>query len=179
MQKIISKLQILECLGLGQSLYLKQVAGMYLLSKVSLNCLFSMLKRSPHYASPEVVQGITYDGEKADIWSCGVILFALVSGKLPFDNENIRILLGKVKTGVFTMPAFLPKDVQDLISKMLVVDPKKRITMDGIRNHPWYTSSPPDTEPSELLEKVKSSNRIFSLKTNFFPSQCKLRVTSL
>lgn len=117
---------------------------------------FFHYSRSPHYASPEVVQGITYDGEKADIWSCGVILYALVSGKLPFDNENIRVLLGKVKTGVFTMPAFLPKDVQDLIAKMLVVDPKKRISMEGIRNHPWYNSIPIDTvEPTAPLDKVK------------------------
>ena len=109
---------------------------------------------SPHYASPEVVQGITYDGEKADIWSCGVILYALVSGKLPFDNENIRVLLGKVKSGVYTMPPFLHKDVQDLISRMLVVDPAKRISMDEIRSHPWYTSRDVRTEETKRIEKV-------------------------
>merc|ERR1712137_1476901 len=115
--------------------------------------LFETSCGSPHYASPEVVQGITYDGEKADIWSCGVILYALVSGKLPFDNENIRVLLGKVKSGVYTMPPFLHKDVQDLISRMLVVDPAKRISMDEIRSHPWYTSRDVRSEETKRIEK--------------------------
>ena len=93
---------------------------------------------SPHYASPEVVQGIHYDGMKADIWSCGVILFALVTGKLPFDDENIRRLLSKVKSGVFSMPVYLPNDLQDLIKRMLTVDPLERISIEEIKEHPWY-----------------------------------------
>ena len=51
---------------------------------------------SPHYACPEIIKGIRYDGPPADIWSCGVILYALVTGNLPFDDENIRKLLNKV-----------------------------------------------------------------------------------
>merc|ERR1712137_39407 len=119
----------------------------------SEDSLFETSCGSPHYASPEVVQGIPYDGEKADIWSCGVILYALVSGKLPFDNENIRVLLGKVKSGIYTMPAFLPNEIQDLISKMLVVDPKKRITIENIRNHPWYKSNTLSLQPTPSLQK--------------------------
>mmetsp|Transcript_8275 Transcript_8275/g.34751 ORF Transcript_8275/g.34751 Transcript_8275/m.34751 type:complete len:582 (-) Transcript_8275:80-1825(-) len=103
-------------------------------------CLFNTSCGSPHYASPEVVQGSPYDGMKADIWSCGVILFALVSGKLPFDDDNIRRLLAKVKAGAFTMPAYLHKDVQDLINRMLTVDPDERITIEEIKSHPWYAS---------------------------------------
>jgi serine/threonine protein kinase len=51
---------------------------------------------SPHYASPEIIKGVKYDGAAADIWSCGVILYALLTGNLPFDDENIRRLLSKV-----------------------------------------------------------------------------------
>eukprot|EP01133_Synstelium_polycarpum_P015232 gene15232-18028_t len=96
---------------------------------------------SPHYASPEVVSGIDYDGQKADVWSCGVILYALLTGKLPFDDENIRRLLNKVKNGAFVMPAFIHKDAQDLLTKMLIVDPKKRISIKDIKKHPWFLSN--------------------------------------
>lgn len=96
---------------------------------------------SPHYASPEVVMGKEYDGRLADVWSCGVILFALVSGKLPFDDDNIRLLLRKVKEGVYAMPPFLHRDIRDLISKMLVVDPARRITIQGIKQHHWFMSN--------------------------------------
>jgi BR serine/threonine kinase len=90
---------------------------------------------SPHYAAPEVMRGVPYDGCMADIWSAGVILYALLAGCLPFDDPSVRNLLSKVKRGRFVMPAFSP-DVQDLVAKMLVVDPAKRITVDGIKCHP-------------------------------------------
>jgi len=96
---------------------------------------------SPHYASPEVVLGSKYDGMMADIWSCGVILFALLTGKLPFDDDNIRRLLTKVKSGVFSMPHFLNKDVKDLIRRMLTVDPSNRISLNEIKEHPWFKSN--------------------------------------
>lgn len=97
---------------------------------------------SPHYASPEIIRGIRYDGPSADIWSCGVILYALVTGNLPFDDENIRRLLNKVKTGLFYIPEFVSPDAKDLIKRMLVVDPAKRISMAEIMRHPWFTSRP-------------------------------------
>jgi serine/threonine protein kinase len=78
---------------------------------------------------------MSYHGAASDIWSCGVILFALLTGRLPFDDENIRVLLQKVKNGRFAMPADLAADAKDLITKMLVVDPEKRITVSADR--PW------------------------------------------
>ncbi|KAF9937081.1 hypothetical protein BGZ65_001829 [Modicella reniformis] len=93
---------------------------------------------SPHYASPEVVTGMKYDGSASDIWSCGVILYALLTGHLPFDDENIRQLLSKVKAGKFLMPTDISKDAQDLISRMLTVNPKHRITMQNVMRHPWF-----------------------------------------
>jgi serine/threonine protein kinase len=72
---------------------------------------------------------MSYHGAASDIWSCGVILFALLTGRLPFDDENIRVLLQKVKNGRFNIPADLPADAKDLITRMLVVDPEKRITV--------------------------------------------------
>ena len=96
---------------------------------------------SPHYASPEIVSGMTYDGTASDIWSCGIILFALLCGRLPFDDPNIQVLLGKVRSGKFAMPSYLEPSVQDLIRRMLQVDPKKRASMQEICSHPWFTDN--------------------------------------
>jgi BR serine/threonine kinase len=92
---------------------------------------------SPHYAAPEVVRGTPYDGCAADIWSSGVILFALLSGRLPFYDPIVRNLLAKVKSGQFVMPDFLP-EIQMLIHAMLTVDPSARITLDQIKQHPAF-----------------------------------------
>ncbi|XP_048089670.1 LOW QUALITY PROTEIN: serine/threonine-protein kinase BRSK2-like [Alosa alosa] len=93
---------------------------------------------SPHYACPEVIRGEKYDGRRADVWSCGVILFALLVGALPFDHDNLRQLLEKVKSGVFHMPHFIPPDCQALLRGMIEVDPEKRLTLDAIQKHSWY-----------------------------------------
>ena len=89
---------------------------------------------SPHYAAPEVVKGIPYNGKKADIWSCGVILYALLAGRLPFNEPSFRELIAKIKNGIYRMPDFQP-EVKDLVSRMLTVDPEKRITIEQIKHH--------------------------------------------
>lgn len=97
---------------------------------------------SPHYASPEIVAGKNYHGAPSDIWSCGVILFALLTGYLPFDDENIRKLLLKVQNGKYIMPSFLSSEAKDLISRMLQVNPEDRITMLEIWSHDLLTKYP-------------------------------------
>lgn len=92
---------------------------------------------SPHYAAPEIIRGQHYDGKIADIWSLGVILFALLAGYLPFDDTSIRSLLLKVVKGKFQMPLF-PPAIQDLIRRMLTVDVSERITIAGIKAHPAF-----------------------------------------
>ena len=84
---------------------------------------------SPHYASPEIVNGEKYQGNATDIWSCGVILYALLTGRLPFDDKNVRSLLSKVKSGKYEMPTWIDPLAKDLLSRMLIVDVKKRITV--------------------------------------------------
>ena len=64
-----------------------------------------------------------------------------MTGNLPFDDENIRKLLGKVKSGLYFLPSSLSEDTQDLIKRMLVVDPEKRITMEEIKAHKWFKSN--------------------------------------
>ncbi|KAG6820295.1 hypothetical protein H0H93_002733 [Arthromyces matolae] len=104
---------------------------------------------SPHYASPEIVNGQPYTGNATDIWSCGVILYALLTGRLPFDDKNVRVLLSKVKSGKYDMPAWIDPLARDLLEKMLVVDVHSRITMPDILAHPWFTlSSSPGSAPT-------------------------------
>lgn len=87
---------------------------------------------SPHYASPEIVHGHKYSGTATDIWSCGVILFALLTGRLPFDDKNVRALLSKVKAGRYDIPAWVDPQAQDLISRMLTVDASRRIPVSNL-----------------------------------------------
>lgn len=114
---------------------------------------------SPHYASPEIVSGKSYKGTASDIWSCGIILFALLCGRLPFDDPNIQTLLGKVRLGKFDMPDYLEPLAKDLIWRMLVVDPERRLTMREIMRHPWFTDNgnlseknPVETDLDKLAE---------------------------
>jgi serine/threonine protein kinase len=93
---------------------------------------------SPHYAAPEIISGEMYSGFESDVWSCGVILYALVTGKLPFDDDNLQRLLQKVRCGLYHLPSYLPPQLRSLIHCMLTVDPKRRITIDGIKAHPWF-----------------------------------------
>ncbi|RWS29451.1 serine/threonine-protein kinase BRSK2-like isoform X11 [Leptotrombidium deliense] len=108
----------------------------------SLQMEGSMLETScgsPHYACPEVIRGEKYDGRRADVWSCGVILYALLVGALPFDDDNLRQLLEKVKRGAFHIPHFVPPECQDLLRGMIEVDANKRMTLQEVVRHPWVT----------------------------------------
>ncbi|KAI0419039.1 hypothetical protein F5X98DRAFT_362741 [Xylaria grammica] len=93
---------------------------------------------SPHYAAPELIARARYQGNKVDIWSLGCLLYATLSRRLPFDDPdgNVPKLLAKAAKGVYSMPEFLSKEAQDLIAKMLTVDPVKRISIRKIWQHP-------------------------------------------
>uniref|UniRef100_A0A3B5BB32 Serine/threonine-protein kinase BRSK2-like n=1 Tax=Stegastes partitus TaxID=144197 RepID=A0A3B5BB32_9TELE len=114
---------------------------------------------SPHYACPEVIRGEKYDGRRADVWSCGVILF----GALPFDHDNLRQLLEKVKSGVFHMPHFIPPDCQALLKGMIEVNPDKRLTLEAIQKHAWYQSGRNEPCPEQPPPRRVCVKRILSL----------------
>ncbi|XP_038664149.1 serine/threonine-protein kinase BRSK2 isoform X8 [Scyliorhinus canicula] len=119
---------------------------------------------SPHYACPEVIRGEKYDGRKADVWSCGVILFALLVGALPFDDDNLRQLLEKVKRGVFHMPHFIPPDCQNLLKGMIEVDASKRLTLDQIQKHSWYIGGKNEPEPEQPVPRKVQIRSLPSLE---------------
>ncbi|AAS54068.1 AFR696Cp [Eremothecium gossypii ATCC 10895] len=101
---------------------------------------------SPHYAAPEIVSGLPYHGFESDVWSCGVILYALLTGRLPFDEEdgNIRNLLLKVQSGKYEIPGEdeISPEARDLIVQILTVEPEQRIKTREILKHPLLQKYP-------------------------------------
>ncbi|KAF3491380.1 BR serine/threonine-protein kinase 2 [Arthroderma uncinatum] len=91
---------------------------------------------SPHYASPEIIYGKPYQGDKADIWSCGIILYALLSGFLPFDGGDLRNTLKLVKKGEYVLPPWLSDEAIDLVQSILQKEPEDRITIQDMWQHP-------------------------------------------
>jgi len=98
---------------------------------------------SPNYAAPEVISGKLYAGPEVDVWSCGVILYALLCGTLPFDDEHVPTLFRKIKSGVFPIPDYLNKSVVNLLCHMLQVDPMKRANIEDVKKHEWFQKELP------------------------------------
>ncbi|CAI5980956.1 unnamed protein product [Closterium sp. NIES-65] len=117
----------------------------------------------------KVISGRLYGGPEVDVWSCGVILYALLCGSLPFDDENIPNLFKKIKGGIYALPHHLSAGARDLIPRMLLVDPMKRITIPEIRHHPWFLAKLPRylaVPPPNAAEQAKRiDEEIFQVVT--------------
>ncbi|KAI9333935.1 kinase-like domain-containing protein [Zopfochytrium polystomum] len=103
---------------------------------------------SPYYASPEMILGRKYVGPEVDIWSLGVILYALLAGCLPFREVKSSDLCRKIINAEYDIPSYISPEGQDLIRVMLRADPAERATLEVIRNHPWTVFGnlgPPDS----------------------------------
>lgn len=115
---------------------------------------------TPAYVSPEVISRRGYDGSKADIWSCGVILFVLLAGYLPFRDSNLMEMYRKIGKAEFKFPNWFAPEVKRLISKILDPNPNTRIHMAKIMQNPWFrkglelNSSNPLPEPEGKADAV-------------------------
>ncbi|RMZ86767.1 hypothetical protein DV736_g6007, partial [Chaetothyriales sp. CBS 134916] len=112
---------------------------------------------SLYFAAPELLQARQYTGPEVDVWSFGIVLYVLVCGKVPFDDQSMPQLHAKIKRGVVEYPAWLTAECKSIISRMLVVDPRERATLQEIMNHPWMTkgfNAPPENllPPREPLQ---------------------------
>ncbi|XP_073307168.1 CBL-interacting serine/threonine-protein kinase 6-like [Primulina huaijiensis] len=96
---------------------------------------------TPAYVSPEVIGKKGYDGAKADIWSCGVILFALLAGYLPFQDDNIVAMYRKIYRGDFKCSPWFSPESRKFITKMLDPNPSTRITIAKIMDCSWFKKS--------------------------------------
>jgi serine/threonine protein kinase len=92
---------------------------------------------SPAYAAPEMIQGNRYT-KAADMWSAGILLYALVAGRLPFDDQNPHTLLQKVIKDEVQYPPEMSRSLVDLLSRLLTKDPNRRMTIDRLAEQPWF-----------------------------------------
>lgn len=115
---------------------------------------------SPNYAAPEVISGKLYSGPEIDVWSAGVIMYVLLCGKLPFDDDHIPSLFKKIESGRYTMPSHVSKEAQHVLQRMLVVDPVKRATIAEIRQMPFFLDNLPHylqpLPPTPMTERYPS-----------------------
>ena len=101
--------------------------------------LLSSACGSPSYAAPEMLNEEKYRAPPVDIWSSGIVLYAMICGYLPFDDDDNDILYDKICKGKFEIPNHVSEKAKDLLNKILVTDPKKRLTINQIKKHPWFS----------------------------------------
>ncbi len=118
---------------------------------------------SPCYAAPEVrvaeqiIAGESYNPLLVDIWSSGITLFNMLCGELPFEEESKSTLYEKILACKFSVPKYLSPSAVDLLKKLLVRDPRKRLNVEGILNHEWmarYRPKDPTTLASDSYSKL-------------------------
>ncbi|KAJ6551365.1 hypothetical protein B0H19DRAFT_1030627 [Mycena capillaripes] len=121
------------------------------------------------YASPEMLQGRKYLGPEVDVWSLGIILYCLLTGTLPFDDDDEDVMRQKIVIGEFEDPEWLSNESRDLIQNILQQDPTKRLPISQILTHAWFTT--PTTVPvradtidshlSSTASDTSEPNRLF------------------
>lgn len=102
---------------------------------------------SLYFAAPELLNAKVYTGPEVDVWSFGVVLYVLVCGKVPFDDQSMPALHAKIKRGLVEYPAWLTTECKHILSRMLVTNPQQRSPLPDLLNHPWMTrgfDGPPD-----------------------------------
>nr|GEZ41988.1 CBL-interacting serine/threonine-protein kinase 14-like [Tanacetum cinerariifolium] len=93
---------------------------------------------TPAYVAPEILAKKGYDGAKVDIWSCGIILYVLNAGYLPFNDPNLMVMYRKIYKGDFRVPKWTSPELKNFLSHLLDTNPNTRITVQEILSHPWF-----------------------------------------
>ncbi|KAJ0805540.1 putative protein kinase CAMK-CAMKL-CHK1 family [Helianthus annuus] len=104
---------------------------------------------TPNYVAPEVLSHKGYNGALADVWSCGVILYVLVAGYLPFDEMDLTTLYDKINKADFSCPSWFPVGAKSLIHRILDPNPETRICIEEIKNDEWFKKN---YVPARLIE---------------------------
>ncbi|GLU05178.1 hypothetical protein SLE2022_222910 [Rubroshorea leprosula] len=118
---------------------------------------------SPNYVAPEIIANRGYQGSTPDIWSCGVILYVILTGFLPFDDRNRVVLYQKIFKGDTQIPKWISPAAQNLIRKILDPNPDTRITMVGIKEDAWFKQDYTPTVPDDEEEDKYIDDEAFSM----------------
>ncbi|KAI3703269.1 hypothetical protein L1987_73218 [Smallanthus sonchifolius] len=114
---------------------------------------------TPAFTAPEIVRGQGYDGAKADAWSCGVILFNLLTGYLPFDDSNLPNMYRKIHAREIVFPDWITKQPRVIIRKLLDPRPETRMSIGSLMDLAWFKKSlKPDDDQTVGLYEEKESN---------------------
>ncbi|XP_051143743.1 CBL-interacting serine/threonine-protein kinase 11-like [Andrographis paniculata] len=129
--------------------------------QVRADGLLHTLCGTPAYVAPEILAKKGYDGAKVDVWMCGVILFVLTAGYLPFNDHNLMNMYRKIYKGEFRCPKWMSPDLRRFIARLLDTNPARRITIDEIKEDPWFKIGFSDTAseylPAESQDDEKKS----------------------
>lgn len=126
---------------------------------------------SPCYVAPEIVSGFPYDAKKSDIWSCGVILYAITTGYLPWTEREKPKIYEQILNGDFSVPSGVSDCCSDLIYKLMAIDLNQRISIEDALKHPFLKDvSVPDAKIGMNFEPVMKIDfdEQKEIKTNFF-----------
>ncbi|WWC85589.1 uncharacterized protein L201_000453 [Kwoniella dendrophila CBS 6074] len=108
---------------------------------------------SLYFAAPELLNAKAYTGPEVDVWSFGIVLYVLVCGKVPFDDQSMPALHAKIKRGACEYPAWLSSDCKHLLSRMLVTNPQERATLTEVLQHPFLTKGYDGPTESYLIHR--------------------------
>jgi serine/threonine protein kinase len=114
---------------------------------------------SPIYVSPETISSTPYSPQISDMWSIGVVLYAMVTGQLPWTSPNRQQLFEQIKAANFSMPPMVTPRCEDLVRRLIVANPANRLTAREALEHPWIKNCPP-LPPQESAPQILSLRRL-------------------
>ncbi|OHT04961.1 CAMK family protein kinase [Tritrichomonas foetus] len=119
---------------------------------------------SPCYASPECISGNSYNGRTTDVWSIGVIIYAMLTGQLPWTKRNQAQLFAQIKRGEYSIPNFLSETCQSFVRGLMTVNVNDRLTIEQALDHPWLSGVPNQYDAHEVTYQrvsLKLVDRVF------------------
>lgn len=120
---------------------------------------------TPNYASPQCLSGLPNDGQKSDIWSLGILLYVMLNGKVPWTSKNQKQFIEEIRNANVFLPFSMSEDARDLLSKIIVKDADKRISIDQILEHPWlqdiYVDQFHSTQSNNKLVRLNDVDQFF------------------